>query len=237
MTGTATEVAGSSETSTIRSIYDDKPLSYFSNARLDIVRLLPADPHAAVLELGCGAGGTGRAVLEAGRAGRYVGIELSPSAAEVADKHLTEVLVGDVEAIDLRPLADAFDVLIISEVLEHLTDPWRTLQRLAGCLKPGGRVYASSPNVAHWSVIRSLLRGRFDYGEKGVMDRTHLRWFTPATYGELFRSAGLEVLELGPVTPLRSKSLLFDRLTAGRLRHLLHTQTMVVARRPLTADA
>jgi 2-polyprenyl-3-methyl-5-hydroxy-6-metoxy-1,4-benzoquinol methylase len=215
---------------TIQSIYDDKPASYFANARKDIVALLGTG--VAVLELGCGAGGTGRAALEAGKASRYVGIELSPAAAAEAAKHLSEVLVGDVEALDLTALHGGFDALIISEVLEHLTDPWTTLCRLAQCLKPGGRVYASSPNVAHWTVIRGLLAGRFDYDEKGVMDRTHLRWFTPQSYGELFRSAGFEVLEVRPVTPLRSRSRIFDLLTGGRLRHLLHTQTMVIARRP-----
>ncbi|WP_293904497.1 bifunctional 2-polyprenyl-6-hydroxyphenol methylase/3-demethylubiquinol 3-O-methyltransferase UbiG [Phenylobacterium sp.] len=217
---------------TIQSIYEDKPVSYFANARADIVAMLPTGPDSAILELGCGAGGTGRAVLEAGKAGRYVGLELSPVAGAAAAEHLSEVLVGDVEALDLAPLQGAFDALIVSEVLEHLTDPWTTLKRLAGCLKPGGRVYASSPNVANWKVIRGLLRGRFDYADKGVMDRTHLRWFTPDTYADLFRSAGFEVLECRPVTPLRSRSLVLDRITGGRLRHLLFTQIMVVAQRP-----
>jgi 2-polyprenyl-3-methyl-5-hydroxy-6-metoxy-1,4-benzoquinol methylase len=217
---------------TLHAIYEDKPDSYFANARADIVRRLPQDPTAAILELGCGAGGTGRAILEAGKAGRYVGIELSASAAERAASHLTEVLVGDVADIDLTRLQGQFDALIISEVLEHLIDPWGVLKRLVGCLKPAAHVYASSPNVAHWSVIRGLIRGRFDYDDKGVMDRTHLRWFTPQTYGDLFRSAELEVLEVRPVTELRSRARLFDRLTGGRFQHILYTQIMVVARRP-----
>lgn len=216
----------------IQAIYDDKPDSYYANARADIVRELPANPGAAILELGCGAGGTGRAIMEAGKAGRYVGLELNPVAAERAAAHLTEVLVGDVSEMDLSRFHGAFDALVISEVLEHLVDPWAVLKQLAACLRPGGQVYASSPNVAHWKVIRGLLGGRFDYDDKGVMDRTHLRWFTPRTYAELFRSAGFEVLQVRPATPLKSRTLLVDRLTGGRLRHLLHTQTMVVARRP-----
>lgn len=222
----------SRQTSTIEAIYEDKPESYFANARNDIVQIMTTGADASVLELGCGAGGTGRAVLDAGKAGRYVGLELSPAAASTAAQFLSEVLVGDVEALDLTPLYGGFDALIISEVLEHLTDPWTTLGRLANCLNSGGIVYASSPNVAHWSVIRGLAAGRFEYADKGVMDRTHLRWFTPQSYGDLFRSAGLEVLEVRPVTPLRSKSLWLDRLTGGRWRHLLFTQIMVVARRP-----
>jgi hypothetical protein len=92
-------------------------------------------------------------------------------------------------------------------------------------------VFASSPNIAHWTVLRRLAAGRFDYADKGVMDRTHLRWFTPATYRELFEQAGLEVLEVGPVTPLRPKARLLDRLTGGRLRHLFITQIMIRGRR------
>lgn len=219
-------------TSALHAIYEDKPASYFANARNDIVALLETGPQSAVLELGCGAGGTGRAALQAGKAGRYVGIELSPTAAAMASEHLTEVLVGDVETLDLSRLHGAFDALVISEVLEHLTDPWTALRRLGECLKPGGRIYASSPNVAHWKVIRGLISGRFEYDEKGVMDRTHLRWFTPQSYRALLEDAGFEVLDVRPVTPLRSRSWIFDRLTGGRFRHLLYTQIMIVGRRP-----
>lgn len=214
----------------IGAIYRDKPESYFANARHDVVRILQTGPASSILELGCGAGGTGSAVLQAGKAGRYVGIELSPTAAAAASERLTEVLVGDVQALDLAPLEGSFDALVISEVLEHLTDPWTTLTRLRRCLRPGGHVYASSPNVAHWKVIRGLLGGRFQYEEKGVMDRTHLRWFTPASYDSLFRSAGFDIVELRPMTPLRPKARMLNWLSGGRLRHLFMSQMMLIGR-------
>jgi cyclopropane fatty-acyl-phospholipid synthase-like methyltransferase len=218
--------------SAIAAIYEDKPAAYFANARRDIVDRLATGPKSAVLELGCGAGGTGRAALAAGKAGRYVGIELSPAAAKAAAEALSEVLVGDVETLDLSRLAGKFDALIISEVLEHLTDPWTTLAKLARCLKPGGEVFASSPNIAHWTMLKNLALGRFDYAEKGVMDRTHLRWFTPGTYQAMFEQAGVEVLEVSSVTPIRPKARMVDRLTGGRFRHLFISQIMVHGRRP-----
>jgi 2-polyprenyl-3-methyl-5-hydroxy-6-metoxy-1,4-benzoquinol methylase len=217
--------------STVAAIYDDKPASYFANARHDIVALLPTGPESSILELGCGAGGTGRAVLAAGKAGRYVGLELNEGAARTAAQSLTDVLVGDVETLDLSPYAGQFDALLISEVLEHLTDPWSTLTRLTACLKPGGAVFASSPNISHWQVIRDLALGRFDYVGTGVMDRTHLRWFTPASYGRLFEQAGVEVQLIRPLVPLRWKAKLINRLTAGRFAHLFMPQIMIIGRR------
>jgi len=215
----------------IAEIYRDKPAGYFGSSRPDIVALLQTGPQSAILELGCGAGGTGREAMAAGKAGRYVGLELDKGAAAIASEHLSEVLVGDVGDIDLRPLAGTFDALIISEVLEHLTDPWTTLEKLVRCLKPGGAVFASSPNIAHWQVLRELWSGRFVYAEVGVMDKTHLRWFTPDSYREMFEGAGVEVLEVRALSPLRWKARVFDAMTGGRLRHLFMSQIMITGRR------
>jgi 2-polyprenyl-3-methyl-5-hydroxy-6-metoxy-1,4-benzoquinol methylase len=224
---------GSAAEHGIAAIYRDKPATYFANARLDFVDRLRTGSQSAVLELGCGAGGTGRAVLAAGKAGRYVGLELDPSAARVAAEVLTEVVVGDVQATDLTRLEGQFDALIISEVLEHLTDPWTSLGRLAACLKPGAQVLASSPNIAHWNVIRNLLRGRFEYGEAGVMDQTHLRWFTPSSYVALFEGAGLKVESVSSMRARDGwKARLFNALTGGRMRHLFMAQVVVMARKP-----
>lgn len=217
--------------SSIASIYSDKPPGYFASSRDDIAALLATGPDSAVLELGCGAGATGRAVMAAGKAGRYVGIELDREAAEIASTSLTEVLVGDVQEVDLARLRNSFDALIISEVLEHLTDPWSTLKTLADCLKPGGAVFASSPNIAHWAVLKELIFGRFEYADVGVMDRTHLRWFTPASYRQMFEAAGLEVVSVRPLVPLRWKARALNRLTGGRFHHLFVIQIMVEGRR------
>jgi SAM-dependent methyltransferase len=211
----------------IQAIYIDKPNAYFAGARDDIVEMMNTDGSSAVLELGCGSGATGLATLAAGKAGRYIGIELDPRAAQLARSGLSRVLTGDVADMDLSALHGSCDALIISEVMEHLVDPWAVLAKLVACLKPGGRVYASSPNAAHWHVIAGLLRGRFDYATMGVMDRTHLRWFTPATFRALFEGAGVDVQSVEPSEPLRSKARLFDALTGGRFRHLLHTQMML----------
>ena len=130
------------------------------------------------------------------------------------------------------PFAPAsFDALIISEVLEHLVDPWAVLARLAPLVRSGGLIFASSPNISHHKVIRSLLRGRWDLADQGVMDRTHLRWFTPATYAGMFEGAGFVVEEVRPVRPFGWKPRLFNRLTGGRWQHLFMSQTSIRGRK------
>jgi SAM-dependent methyltransferase len=117
-----------------------------------------------------------------------------------------------------------FDVLVMSEVLEHLVDPWAALRKLRPLLKPGARVFASSPNAGHHSVIRMLLAGRWDLDDAGVMDRTHLRWFTPGAYRAMFESAGYEVVLVRPLRRLGMKGRMISTLSAGRAEHLLHRQ-------------
>lgn len=209
-------------------LYSVKPDSYFANARHDIVARLRTGPDARILELGCGAGGTGAATLAAGKAGHYTGIEMDSRAAALARDRLSEVIESDVETLDVSAWTGRFDALIISEVLEHLTDPWRTVTGLAACLKPGSQVFASSPNVAHWRVLRSLALGRFDYKESGVMDRTHLRWFTPATYRDMFEQAGITVHSVEPLSQAAARARFVNWLTRDRFRHLTMEQIMVV---------
>ncbi len=215
----------------IAHIYDEKPASYFSNARHDIVALLETGSNATILELGCGSGGTGRAVLAAGKAGRYVGIELNEAAASVAAESLSEVLVGDVQTLSLESYSDQFDALIISEVLEHLTDPWDVLRKLVTCVKVGGAIYASSPNIAYWGVLKELFLGRFEYRPSGMMDRTHLRWFTPGSFSDLFETSGVKIKFLRPMRAPGWKAQALNGLTGGRLSHLFMAQMFVCGHR------
>ena len=211
--------------------YRNKAPAYFSGARHDFVRRLPKDATASILEVGCGTGATGALALASGRAQRYTGIELFESAAVEARKVLTEVITGDVERLDLDFGPTAFDALIMSEVLEHLVEPQRTIEKLVRSLRPGALVLASSPNISHWRVIRELIQGRFNLADQGVFDRTHMRWFTPSTFAAMFRDAGLRVESVGPVTAFSERTELISRLTKGRFDHLFMTQIQIAARK------
>ena len=212
----------------IRDAYQAKGDAYFANARVDYVDSLPIDPSAAILELGCGDGATGRLALQQQKAGTYVGVEVFEPVATQAKKVLTAVHIGDIESIVLPYEPNTFDVLICSEVLEHLRDPEEVLTRLIKLLRIGGRIYASVPNIAHWRIVLGLIRGRFDYRDFGPMDRTHLQWFTPKTFVEMLVRAGIEV-EL--VQPTGRKTHIKDVLAGLPLGHLVWSQIDVAGRR------
>jgi 2-polyprenyl-3-methyl-5-hydroxy-6-metoxy-1,4-benzoquinol methylase len=216
----------------IEHAYLSKTPQYFDGARADMVEKLPTNPKARILEIGCGFGGTGELALKLGKCGEYYGVELSEDASRTAREKLTDVIAGNVEAIDLPWPEQHFDALIMSEVLEHLIEPWDVLGRLFPLLRDGAIVLASSPNIAHYSMVMGLLRGDWDLTDTGVMDRTHLRWFTPRTYAEMFEMAGFVVDEVAPVVPFRPKAKLLNSLTAGRYRHLFMRQIFVTGRKP-----
>ena len=209
------------------SFYASKPKSYFAGARADFIERLPRDATASILEIGCGSGETGALALAQGCCGRYVGVELFESAAAQAREVLTDVITGNVEtlAFDWQPAS--FDAIILSEVLEHLVEPGRVLKDLSRFVRPGGIVLASSPNISHWRVIRELINGRFNLADRGVFDRTHMRWFTPDTFAALFEEADFDVREVGPVTPFSSRTEMISKLTGGRYDHLFMAQIAV----------
>jgi SAM-dependent methyltransferase len=232
MTGAIVAEAGPLPETRVAALdYAGKPDTYFAGARRDFVKRLPTDPDARILEIGCGSGDTAALAIADGKAGYYAGVELFPAAADAARNIMNEVVVGDVERVALPWPAESFDAAILSEVLEHLQDPWSVVRRVAGLLRPGGLVLASSPNIAHWRMLAEIARGRFDLADSGPFDRTHLRWFTPSTFARMFEEAGFEIEHIGPVTPFAARTRALCWLAGGRLDHLFMRQIAVVASR------
>lgn len=212
--------------------YAGKHEEYFAGARDDFISELPENPHAKILEIGCASGNTGKLALEQGKCGWYAAIELDEAAAARARTKLSEIVVADVESMELPWPDDSFDVLIMSEVLEHFADPWQVLKRLRPLLKPGALLFCSSPNVSHYRLILMLLKGEWRLEDSGIMDRTHLRWFTPKTYGELVESVGFVVDYIEPIRPFNRWDRIRIALTGGR-RHLFMRQIKIKAHCPL----
>jgi SAM-dependent methyltransferase len=171
---------------------------YFDRVNPDLLQRIPVTARA-VLEVGCGAGALGAAFKAIRPEVVYVGLEQVEAAARVASGRLDHVLRADAEDPHLTlPDLPPLDCLIYGDVLEHLRDPWATLRRHAALLHDEGVLLACVPNVQHWSVLANLLQGRWPLADEGLFDRTHLRWFTRESLGELVASCGLQLQELAP---------------------------------------
>jgi 2-polyprenyl-3-methyl-5-hydroxy-6-metoxy-1,4-benzoquinol methylase len=160
---------------------DPRQASY-TTVRSDVVDAVPL--HAlSVLDVGCSNGAAGRA-LKAMQPGRSVcGIEFDAQFAREAGEHLDHVIHADLNVMDWQVALGQrqFDCMIFADVLEHLADPQRCMTQALRHLQPGGCVVVSLPNVRHLSALLSIYgRGRFPQRDRGIFDRTHLRWFTIA---------------------------------------------------------
>jgi 2-polyprenyl-3-methyl-5-hydroxy-6-metoxy-1,4-benzoquinol methylase len=172
---------------------------YYELFRSELLPLIPTSGSAA-LDIGCASGRMLRHLRRSGFT-TTVGVELMPSIAEEARRcpEISEVHCVDIdtEALPLAP--GSFDLVIVSHVLEHLRDPWQRLCDIATFLKPGGVLVGALPNVRHYSVTWDLLwRGRFEYADHGILDRTHLRFFTESSLRALLQQANLEIEVLVP---------------------------------------
>lgn len=165
--------------------------SYYEFARPEILERIPRSAQR-VLEIGCGAGRLGES-LKARQDAEVLGVELSEFAAAQARSRLDAVFVGDIEQIDLPVGPRSLDTIVCGDVLEHLRDPGALLRRARDWLGPGGALIASIPNVRHHSVVRALLDGNWTYESAGLLDSTHLRFFTRRDIEEMFRLAGYNV--------------------------------------------
>lgn len=202
------------------------PPEYYRHIRHQIIELIDPTPDK-VLEVGCGAGNTLAYLKKLGSKETF-GIELDPQAADEAREKVDHLLVGDVEQLDLSYQKEIFDCIIFGDILEHLRDPWRVLERVTVFLKHGGQVVASIPNVRFYGTsLKLVFAGRWDYREEGILDRTHLRFFTRRSMVELFEEANLKVLSVGShYGPKRS---IFNWLTLRIFKDLLAIQHFIKA--------
>ena len=217
-------------------MYEDKDDSYFAFVRKDIEPLLPARSER-VLEIGCGGGGTLAWLKATGRAGWVAGIELFAEAADVARPRVDELHQGDVDQHINRFSPASLDLILCLDVLEHLVDPWDTLKRLQSLLRPGGQLIASLPNIRHHSVIMPLLlSGKWRYETAGIMDRTHLRFFSRATAIDLLQHAGLQLSGERSTYAWGSLDKWKDLASFGLLREFFSFQYLLSARKPISSE-
>ncbi len=176
---------------------------YADIAREEVLPFVPRNVES-VLEVGCGRGGFGRALRGMLAPGaRLVAVEaVASSAAAARDIGCFDEVVTGYFPEALTASEERFDLVCFNDVLEHMVDPQAALEATLGVLTPSGRVLATVPNVQYAAVVFDLIRGRWTYTEAGVLDRTHLRFFTRSSLADLFHDAGYTVESTHGVNPI-----------------------------------
>lgn len=149
-----------------------------------------------VLEIGAGPGSIARPIAHLNKC-RVTALELDPKCIPLLEEFCERVVQGDLNSPTWPSVLDGakFDVIVIADVLEHLVDPWKTLGAAASLLEPDGYIVSSIPNASHAVILACFATNDVEYREWGLLDRTHIRFFGVANLQELFRGAGLRIVD------------------------------------------
>jgi len=169
-------------------------MGYYSYVRMDLIDMIEKghDEKISVLEVGCGLGATIARIEYLWPEAEVKGIELVDRLADIGANYL-DIIQGNIETMEIPYEKESFDYIIFGDVLEHLYDPEKCLKRMIPYLKKDGFILCSIPNIMHMSVIVSLLRGKFEYQDRGILDRTHLRFFTLESIVRMLWECGLRI--------------------------------------------
>jgi GT2 family glycosyltransferase/predicted SAM-dependent methyltransferase len=175
--------------------------NYSQHIRYELIDLIeaPLDAPLRILEVGCACGGTLLGIKSMYKNSKLHGIELNKNSGRIASL-IAEMLDADVEKDDLSYPEEYFDYIICADVLEHMSDPWAALKNLRKHLKSSGKILISLPNIMHYSVISKLVMGTWGYEEAGILDKTHLRFFTFNEIQKMAITTGFEVKKIGGTT-------------------------------------
>ncbi len=205
---------------------------YHSHARPQMRRFVPAEARI-LLDVGCGDGAFAAGLREERPGGdlQIWGLELDPDAGARAQAHLHRVLIGPAQTTVTSLPAATFDCVVLNDVLEHMAWPEEFLRALHRVLRPGGVLVASIPNVRYFPHLWGLVvRGDWEYRDEGILDRTHLRFFTRQSMQGLFARSGFALRRQEGINPTGSwRFRAANLLTAGRLADTRYLQYACVA--------
>ncbi|MGG7176587.1 methyltransferase domain-containing protein [Clostridium paraputrificum] len=194
---------------------------YSTGIRYDLINLIneSIDKKMNVLEVGCACGSTLLAIKNIYPNSKIYGIEINKNSARIANC-FADVRDENIENSDLTYEEDYFDYIILGDVLEHLYNPTKVLSNMKKYLKDDGYILASIPNVMHHSVMRSLINGYWTYEDAGILDRTHMRFFTKNEIINMFSEAGYKNIEIGNINTYKSED---DEVFIDKLNQLSST--------------
>ena len=220
--------------------------TYYESTRKDLPAMISGTPKK-ILEIGCAAGAMGQFVKQKYSC-EYIGVEINADVARMAEDRLDRVINADVEKIDLgdHDIAEkSLDYIILGDVLEHLYDPWTVLYKCGRFLKDGGYILASIPNIRNLQVVDRLIKGFFTYKDEGILDSTHLRFFTLHEIKYMFANAGFTIEQvvqlrgnigvdlntLGEKSNLELENILLKNLSKDDVAELSTIQFCIKARK------
>ena len=165
----------------------------------DLIDVLPINANR-VVDVGCGLGVIAKEFHIRANPNYYLGIEIVPKNAEIVKQYCSECIVGNIEEFNNETWSQLsnYDLWVFGDVLEHLYDPWSVLKKVRSILPEDGQIACCIPNAQHWSMQARLSIGDWRYADTGLLDRTHIRFFTRQTVVELMRDAGFEITEIIP---------------------------------------
>jgi 2-polyprenyl-3-methyl-5-hydroxy-6-metoxy-1,4-benzoquinol methylase len=211
------------------NIEDEKKDFYYASTRPDLIPFIPNDAKT-ILDAGCGAGELASFLKKRNNAEVW-GIEYNEKSGLTAREQLDHVLIGDVmKRIDEVP-DGYFDLIMFNDVLEHLIDPYSTLALARKKLSKEGNLFASIPHIRYFKVLLEILvKKDFKYVDDGVMDRTHLRFFTKKSIERMFQEQGFKIVDLRGLNPSKSiRPYVMSALTLGLLSDSKYLQYLVIA--------
>ncbi len=199
--------------------------NYYSMQRPEIAKLLPR-PVNRILDVGCGEGVFAKFLKDQGLAQEVWGVELNEGLSLVAAQHLDKVLIGDISAIISDLPAEFFDVVFFNDSLEHMVDPFSVLNSIRAKISRNGYVIGSLPNIGYIrQVYELIIQKDWRYCDQGIMDRTHLRFFTLKSMKRMFSETNFTAETVVGIAPIRRVLfVLFKYLSFGWLTDSLYRQ-------------
>ena len=211
--------------------YSSKPDDYYELSRAEMVPFVP-ETSRSILEVGCSSGAFGALLKERHPGITVWGIEPDVQASRIATGRLDRVITGTFSADMLELNGQRFDAICFNDVLEHLANPEEALTGCRNLLDPGGVVVASIPNILFfYQISKILIEQDWKYEEFGIMDNTHLRFFTRKSIVRMFETTGYDVEKIEGINAFAGKKYkIANILTLGRLSDWKFVQFGVTAR-------
>ena len=203
---------------------------YYNQEKRFIYHLIPDGPNK-IMDCGCAAGQLGKGLIESNKASEVIGIEIFEPAAREAMKIYKKVHMGDIETMDLS-YEEYFDIVVCGDILEHLKEPRNLVRQIHRALKTGGILICCVPNIRYWRIWRDVIfKGDFCYTAEGILDQTHLRFFTSRSLRRMLTQASFSVEYCGLKMAVGPKQRIFNSFTFGLFREFLGFQIIMSARK------